>query len=221
MQNYKILLIGTLAHWQTATLFFSLFLRSNPLPMKRLFIATKIELNEQYMSLMRQLQRQLSGDKIVWVDSQLQHLTLRFLGQTPDSQIPKLKKDLKEVANQTQAFTLNMDKLGIFGSKYAPSVIWLGFSEFEAYKMLFEKMEERILDLGFEPNHGNVVPHITLGRIKETQSKKYFWKVFENNYPTFSQSISINEITLFQSRLQPTGPIYTPLHTANLRGIER
>ena len=54
--------------------------------MKRLFIATKIELNEQYMSLMRQLQRQLSGDKIVWVDSQLQHLTLRFLGQTADNQ---------------------------------------------------------------------------------------------------------------------------------------
>ena len=185
--------------------------------MKRLFIATKIELNEQHMSLMRQLLRQLSGDKIVWVDSQLQHLTLRFLGQTADDQIPKLKKVLNEVANQTQAFTLNMDKLGIFGSKYAPSVIWLGFSEFEAYKMLFERMEERILDLGFEPNHGNMVPHITLGRIKETQSKKYFWKVFENNYPTFSQSIPINEITLYQSHLQTTGPIYKTLHTAYLK----
>lgn len=185
--------------------------------MKRLFIATKIELNEQYMSLMRLLQRQLSGDRIVWVDSQLQHLTLRFLGQTPDSQIPKLKKAMNEVASQIQAFTLDMDKLGIFGSKYAPSVIWLGFSEFEAYKLLFERMEEHILDLGFEPDHGNVVPHITLGRIKETQSKKYFWKVFEQNQPTFSQSIPINEITLYQSRLQPTGPIYKALHTAHLK----
>ena len=188
--------------------------------MKRLFIATKIELNEQYMSLLRQLQRQLSGDRIVWVDSQLQHLTLRFLGQTPDSQIPQLKKAMNEVANQTQAFTLNMDKLGVFGSKYAPSVIWLGFSAFEAYKILFEKMEERILELGFEPNHGNLVPHITLGRIKETQSKKYFWQVIEKNKPDFVQSFPITEITLYQSRLQPTGPIYTPLHTAELRGYE-
>ena len=186
--------------------------------MKRLFIATKIELNEQYMSLLRQLQRQLSGDRIVWVDSQLQHLTLRFLGQTPDSQIPKLKKAMNEVANQIQAFTLEMDKLGIFGSKYAPSVIWLGFSEFEAYKVLFEKMEERILDLGFEPNHGNLVPHITLGRIKETQSKKYFWQVIEKNKPDSTQPFPIAEITLYQSHLQPTGPIYTALHTAKLRG---
>ena len=185
--------------------------------MKRLFIATKIELNEQYMSLMRQLQRQLSGDKIVWVDSQLQHLTLRFLGQTADNQIPKLKKALNEVANQTQAFSLNLDKLGIFGSKYAPEVLWLGFSEFVPYLQLFEKMEKHLLDFGFEPNHGNFVPHITLGRIKETQSKKYFWKVFEQNQPTFSQSIPINEITLYQSRLQPTGPIYKALHTAYLK----
>lgn len=188
--------------------------------MKRLFIATKIELNEQYMSLLRQLQQQLAGDRIVWVDSQLQHLTLRFLGETPDAQIPKLKKALNEVANQTQAFTLSLDKLGIFGSKYAPEFLWFGFSEFEAYKMLFERMEERILDLGFKPNHGNVVPHITLGRIKGTQSNKYFWKVFENNQPDFTQSVPITEITLYQSRLQPTGPIYTPLHTAELRGYE-
>lgn len=184
--------------------------------MKRLFIATKIELNEQYMSLIRQLQRQLSGDKIVWVDSQLQHLTLRFLGQTPESQIPKLKNILNEVAQQTHAFSLNLDKLGIFGSKYAPEVLWLGFSEFEPYVSLFNTLEERLLALGFEPNHGNVVPHITLGRIKETQSKKYFWKVFEQNQPTFSQGISINEITLFQSHLQTTGPIYKPLFTAKL-----
>ena len=186
--------------------------------MKRLFIATKIELNEQYMSLLRQLQRQLSGDRIVWVDSPLQHLTLRFLGQTPDTQIPKLKKLLNEVSNQTPAFSLNMDKLGIFGSRYAPSVLWLGFNEFEPYKILFEMLENGLTSLGFEANQGNLVPHITLGRIKETQSKKYFWKVFENNYPSFFQSIPINEITLYQSRLQPTGPIYTPLHTANLRG---
>ena len=185
--------------------------------MKRLFIATKVELNEQYMSLTRQLQRQLSGDRIVWVDSQLRHLTLRFLGQTPDYQIPKLKKILNEVANQTQAFTLNMDKLGIFGSQYAPSVLWLGFSTFEPYRQLFENLENQLLKLGFDPNQGNVVPHITLGRIKETQSKKYFWKVFENCQPAFSQNIPINEITLFQSHLQPTGPIYKALHTAYLK----
>ncbi len=184
--------------------------------MKRLFIATKVELNEQYMNLLRRLQQQLAGDRIVWVDSQLQHLTLRFLGQTPDTQIPKLKKLLNEVANQTPSFSLNMDKLGIFGSRYAPSVLWLGFNEFEPYKTLFEKMENGLTSLGFEANQGNLVPHITLGRIKETQSKKYFWKIIERNLPDFIQQVHIEEITLFQSRLQPTGPIYTPLHTFHL-----
>lgn len=193
-----------------------LFLRSKQDPMKRLFIATKIELNEQYISLMRQLQSQLSGDRIVWVDNKLQHLTFRFLGQTPDCQIPKIKKMLNEIANQTPFFSLNMDKLGVFGSKYAPSVLWLGFSAFEPYRQLFEKMEICLLDLGFEPNQGNIVPHITMGRIKEIQSKKYFWKVFEKNQPTFSQVIPINEMTLYQSRLESSGPVYTVIHTSKL-----
>lgn len=185
--------------------------------MKRLFIATKIELNEQYVQLIRQLQLKLAGDRIVWVNGQLQHLTLRFLGQTPDNQIPILKNTLHEVAQQTQAFTLNLDKLGVFGSKYAPEVLWLGFSEFEPYLSLFNSMEERLSALGFEPHHGNVVPHITIGRIKETQSKKYFWKVFEQNQPSFFQHIPINEITLYQSRLQTSGPIYTALDSAKLK----
>lgn len=194
------------------------FYASNPfLFMKRLFIATKIELDERYFALMKNLQRQLAGDKIVWVDSKLQHLTLRFLGQTPDEQIPKLKRIMNDVANHNTSFSMEMDKLGVFGSRYAPSVLWLGFNEFELYRQLFEQLEAKILDLGFEPNHGNVVPHITLGRIKETQSKKFFWEIIEKNKPDFRQAISIEEITLYQSRLQPTGPIYTPLHTARLK----
>ncbi len=185
--------------------------------MKRLFIATKIELDERYFVLMKNLQRQLVGDKIVWVDSKLQHLTLRFLGQTPDAQITQLKRIMNDVANNNFAFSMEMNKLGVFGSRYAPSVLWLGFDEFELYRQLFEQLEAKILDLGFEPNHGNTVPHITLGRIKETQSKKFFWEIIEKNKPTFSQTITIKEITLFQSRLQPTGPIYTTLHTAKLK----
>lgn len=194
------------------------FYASNPfIFMKRLFIATKIELDERYFTLMKNLQRQLAGDKIVWVDSKLQHLTLRFLGQTPEEQIPKLKRIMNDVANHNTSFSMKMDKLGVFGSRYAPSVLWLGFSEFELYRQLFDQLETKILDLGFEPNHGNVVPHITLGRIKETQSKKFFWEIIEKNKPDFTQTISIEEITLYQSRLQPTGPIYTPLHTARLK----
>lgn len=185
--------------------------------MKRLFIATAVELDEYYMNLSQRLRLQLQNDKIVWVASPLQHLTLRFLGQTPDKLISQIKRAMNDVANDSQAFALNMDKMGVFGSKYAPSVIWLGFNEFAPYKSLFEKMEEQIINMGFEPNHGNLVPHLTLGRVKETQSKPYFWEIIEKNKPTHIQKVPVNSITLFQSHLQPTGPIYTPLHTARLK----
>lgn len=185
--------------------------------MKRLFIATKIELEKPFLDLEQNLKRYLANDKIVWVEGKLQHLTHRFLGQTPDAQISKLKQMLNHLGQNFNAFDLEMNKLGVFGSRYAPSVLWLGFKEFSAYEALFNDLESRLLELGFEPNYGNVVPHITLGRIKETQSKNYFWEVIDKNKPQFSQKISITEITLFQSRLQPSGPIYIPLHTVKLR----
>lgn len=185
--------------------------------MKRLFIATKIELEQPFLDLEQNLKRYLANDKIVWVEGKLQHITHRFLGQTPDAQIPKLKQILNNISHDFNAFNLEMNKLGVFGSRYAPSVIWLGFEEFGAYLSLFNDLERQLLDLDFDPNHGNVVPHITLGRVKETQSRKYFWEIIDKNQPQFSQQISIAEIILYQSRLQPTGPIYTPLYTVKLR----
>lgn len=185
--------------------------------MRRLFIATPVVLDDYYVNLNRNLQRQLQNDKITWVASPLQHLTLRFLGQTPEEQIPKLKRIMNDVANSTSSFTLEMNKMGVFGSRYAPSVIWLGFNKFTHFVDLFNKMEPRLLDSGFEPNHGNVVPHLTLGRVKETKSKAFFWEMIEKNKPDHIQKVPVDAITLFQSRLQPTGPVYTPLYTAKLK----
>ncbi|MEG1555286.1 MAG: 2'-5' RNA ligase family protein, partial [Bacteroidales bacterium] len=70
--------------------------------------------------------------------------------------------------------------------------------------------------LDFEPNHGNFVPHITLGRIKKVDDKKHFWKLIDTSKPDFTQVISIDEIILFQSKLTPSGPLYKVIETFSL-----
>lgn len=185
--------------------------------MKRLFIATPTVFNSSYRDLISKLRVKLSYDQIVWTDPSVSHLTLRFLGKTPDPVIPLLKEKLREVLSGTSSFSMEMDKIGVFGSRYAPSVLWAGFTEFESYRQLFEKVEKGIVSLGFEPAYGNFVPHITLGRIKKIDNKKRFWELMENNKPDFSQSIPIENLTLFQSRLTPQGPLYTPLEVFSMK----
>lgn len=185
--------------------------------MKRLFVAVEVRLSEPFQALSLQLKQQLCLDKIVWVDANLHHLTLRFLGQTPEPYIPPLKQALAKVAAENQAFSMEMDKLGVFGSKHSPQVLWLGFQNFERFKELFQQLEPQLTDIGFEPNYGNFVPHLTLGRIKQIQNKKRFWELINELQPEESQSIAVDSLLLIQSRLTPQGPIYRVLERYPLR----
>lgn len=178
--------------------------------MKRLFIAFKIELAAEYDTMQKQLKLATRYDEIRWVEGNLQHLTLKFLGKTPEVKIESLCKVLAEIAKETETFSLKISKLGVFGSQYHPKLLWLGFEKQPVLNQLFEKVEERLTsELGFEANDGNFVPHITLGRIKKIDNKKRFWETVNKNQPTYFQEFTISEMILYRSQLEKDGPIYT------------
>lgn len=185
--------------------------------MKRLFVAVDVRLSEPFQVLSARLKQQLCLDKIVWVDDKLHHLTLRFLGQTPEPYIPPLKQALAKLTAENHAFSLEMNKLGVFGSKHSPQVIWLGFQDFEPFRQLFLQLEPQLSAIGFEPNYGNFVPHLTLGRIKQIQNKKRFWELVTALQPKESQTVCVDSLLLIQSRLTPQGPIYRVLERYPLR----
>ena len=148
---------------------------------------------------------------VLWI------LALRFLGATPDTKIPELKSALAEVCANHQSFQLEINKMGAFGSHYNPEVLWLGFQEFQLFKNLHLDLEPRLQTQGFEPYYGNFVPHITLCRVKQVVNKQRFWKAVESLQPDFSQSLSITELTLYQSFLHKEGPEYKALATYPLQ----
>jgi 2'-5' RNA ligase len=181
--------------------------------MKRLFIAVPVQIAAPFDALTQNLQKELSRDKIVWVEPELQHLTLRFLGKTPEHFIEPLIQRLREITTQQEPFTLELNKLGVFGTRYAPAVLWYGFQEFSKFKELFLNLEPSLIEIGFESNYGNFVPHLTVGRIRMIEDKKKFSALVAASQPTFSQSIPIEELHLIRSKLTPSGPKYTVLET--------
>lgn len=178
--------------------------------MKRLFIAFKLELASEYDEMLKQLKRNTYYDDIKWVEGNLHHLTLKFLDKTPEPKIEPLCQVMSEIAQETSSFNLKIKKLGVFGSQYHPTVLWLGFEEQPILNHMFEKVEKRLTsELDFKANDGNFVPHITLGRIKKIDSKKRFWEVVNSNQPTYFQEFAIKEMILYRSRLEKEGPIYS------------
>ena len=188
--------------------------------MPRTFIAIKIKLSSEYDVLQQTLRRNTTFDEITWVANELNHITLRFIGKTFPAQVVQIKQILQEVARETECFSLKINKLGIFGSRYCPRVILLGFEQEPMLNQLVEKINEKLGTLGFEPAEGNFVPHITLGRIKKIHNKKKFSELIEAMQPIYKQEFAIKEIILYKSQLEKEGPIYTELAKEKLLLIE-
>ncbi len=186
--------------------------------MKRLFIAIPLVAGSELMQLLQKLQSGLRHDRIKWVNPSQIHLTLKFLGETPDKDIPLIIKAMDETANGRPSFQLMFDKAGIFGSRYAPRVIWIGQQQSNEYVLsLGNDVLEAMHKLGFERDSQNFVPHLTLGRIQELRDKHAFQQLMNNLQPGPYLQCIVQEFKLYESKLRPQGPIHTPLHTTFLR----
>lgn len=185
--------------------------------MKRLFVAVKIQPDNQFEEIYGELRKKLILEKIKWVEPQNLHLTLKFLGKTPAEDFGKIHNLLQDVAARHSAFELTLQQSGIFGSRYSPRVIWLGTNGNQELTALGEDALNSFDAAGFKRDRGNFVPHLTLGRIKQLTNKKYFQDVISQYHETFFQKQTVEQFYLFESILNRTGPVYKILKSYNLK----
>lgn len=187
--------------------------------MKRLFIAIPLVAGPELMLLLKKLQTGLNYERITWVNPAQIHLTLKFLGETPEAAIPLIKKSMDETTAGCQPFELTFDKTGLFGSRYAPRVIWIGQQQPNlAVLALGNTMLDAMHKLGFERDNQNFVPHLTLGRIQSLIDKNAFHRLMDRLESKTYLNNPVTEIHLYESILRPQGPIHTSLHTSFLSG---
>ncbi len=187
--------------------------------MKRLFIAFDLQLNDYYTTLYNEIKSSCKRDTITWIPPKLQHITIRFIGKTPEDTIPLLQQQLKAIAQQAPPFSLVLDKVGMFGSKYQPKVLWFGFSDFSKLKELFIPINKAVVDLDLSEMEGNFVPHLTIGRIRMIEQKSSFLKKIPLWQPVEKQKIEIKSFQLIRSKLTNEGPIYTTIGQYSLEGV--
>ena len=186
--------------------------------MKRLFVAVDLADNQLISQLLDDFRRRLARDKIRWVKPENLHLTLQFLGPMHQERIPAIEQNITRAVENTTAFTLDFERLGIFGSHYKPRVIWLGFEPNPSLLSLAEQLKKGMMEQGFSEDRQNFVPHITLGRIGKIESKKYFQSVWEHFEDWTMPPIEVKEVKLLESVLHKEGPEYQSLGVFGLRG---
>jgi 2'-5' RNA ligase len=156
------------------------------------------------------------GGSVKWVRPENIHLTIRFLGDTDESLIEKLKQLIDEVVTEFSPVETTIDQLGAFPNLKRPRVIWTSISsETETLAKLARQVELRVRKLRFEADKKSFKAHLTLGRVRKPQGLDDLLSFLEK-YTVEPIPVRFDRLVLFQSTLTPQGSIYKRLHEAVL-----
>lgn len=179
---------------------------------RRLFIAIELEdsIKDHILSFQKELKNSVLGD-VKWVERENFHLTIKFLGETPENLIDDIKSILDETSYYFEPFYISLEGFGAFPSLKSPRVLWIGIEEgLGGLEKVFDFIEKRLVKKGFRKEDRPFSPHLTLGRVKDRDVRILKDLLFDK------EVVLVSSITLFESKLTPEGPIYTPIYRVNL-----
>lgn len=185
--------------------------------MKRLFIAIRIKPDPDFMDQFRELKTALGHESIKWVEERNIHITLKFIGETGEERIPAIGKALDGVAQSVNAFRFSLKGVGIFGSRYDPRVIRTGIEPYEPLASLMQRVHDALEQAGFERDRQNLVPHLTLGRIRILKDKKLFHEILQEFSDLESLPLTAAGMILYESILKKEGPEYHMIQAHSFR----
>lgn len=186
---------------------------------KRTFIAIKIEPEKVLTDLLNSLKCNLKDEKIKWVEENNLHLTLRFLGETSQTQFQQVDAVLKKLAAEYKPFSFDLQGPGFFGSKSQPKVLFISVLKTEILSQFADNLVKSISDFGFQADEKPFAPHLTLGRIKQIQNSAQFLDLVQQYKNVSFQQVPVNEIIFYESILQSTGPVYKPMRIYKLNKL--
>lgn len=151
-----------------------------------------------------------AGADYRWVDPRDMHVTLRFLGETPEAKLPEVRERMRLAAAASAPFELVYGGVDAFESLDDPRVVWVGLDEG------FEPML-KLADLLGRDEPRPFSPHLTMGRRRRETAPPEFIAALRAE-PRWSLRRPVSRISLYASRPAPFGHAYEILLEADLAG---
>lgn len=106
-----------------------------------------------------------------WVDEAKLHLTLKFLGDQPESLVSPLSAALDAAAGQSRELDLVFGAIGAFPNFRRPRVVWIGVAPDPKLELLHHNVEVACERLGLSLDGRPFRPHLTLGRVEQDDGR--------------------------------------------------
>ncbi len=187
----------------------------------RCFIA--IDIDEQIRKGLANLQNELrrkvdirKGD-VKWVDPEITHLTLKFLGEIKDEQAVDVCNAAADVAGRHVKFELDVRSVGYFGGRSA-RVLWVGAGQdCDSLLQLHYDLEQQLEQAGWPREARQFAAHLTLCRIRNSKAGIELAEAVRDYAQFDLGALSADSVTVYQSELTPKGPVYTAMGRYDLQ----
>lgn len=189
----------------TKRLFFALN-ASNPLATSFLPTYKKLRINADKKEI-----------SVKWVPPENFHVTLTFLGDVEVGSILCLHDVLRKVCSEFASFELKIEDVGAFTNEHDARVLWLGVQNKRVLNEFKNLLDQTLQAEGlFAGEMRDFKPHLTFGRLRNPRSVKDMISPFKRK--SFGK-IQVNEIVLYESKLEGNFPVYTPILRCPLSGL--
>lgn len=151
----------------------------------------------------------LSGGR--WTSVGNQHVTLNFLGWVESRLLPDVLGAVDDTARRHAPADVSLEGLGAFPRERRARVLWAGIDDPGGLlPALATDLGERLRATGYEPEDRPFTAHLTLARFNAPRPLEL------PELPAAPGRFSVDRITLFRSRLSPSGARYEVVHEAYL-----
>ena len=153
------------------------------------------------------------------------HVTLNFLGDVEDAQVPAVCRTAERLAAAAEPF-----EFAVRGLRAVPPrgpvlrMLWAGVDDLSGgLGRLQARLEAALAEMGFAPDRRPFRPHLTLARFKSPRGRRAPTPGADAIRATFAArreqafgTVAAEAVTVFSSELSPAGPTYAPLARAGI-----
>ena len=173
--------------------------------MKRLFVGIPLPdvLRDRIEEFCQRLKE--TGGDFRFVSVENLHLTVCFLGDVEEDQISGVIDKVRLLLAKQGKIKVNLVGAGCFPDKTRINVVWVGLGD----GGLINLIRGVNAGLSVRIEHEEEIPHLTVARVKSGKRKEMIREVVEKFKDVDFGSFVVEKIFLYESELEPEGPIYT------------
>lgn len=186
----------------------------------RTFVAIRASnrINDNLSHLIERLAQ--TGAAYKWVEPDNLHMTLQFLGDLPDREIPQFCKEVKLAIQHHAPFDISLAGVGAFPAVDEPRIIWAGVDQGSLeLKNLYNDLHEVCRHWCTGRDRNEFSPHFTLGRLgRDGKWNQELLSEINRIQAHTAGTCRIDRVVVYASFLERSGPSYAPMATIRLNG---